>query len=48
MTTTDELWQAVVDAPDDAQREARSVDYIDHVLSLDRDGRRQAVYEMIQ
>lgn len=46
--TTDELWQAVIDAPDEATREARSVDYIDFVLSLDRDGRHQAVFEMIQ
>lgn len=45
--TTDELWQAVIDAPDEATREARSVDYIDFVLALDAPDRRAAVYEMI-
>jgi hypothetical protein len=45
--TTDELWQAVIDAPDLITREEASRTYVDHVLSLDRDDRRQAVYDMI-
>lgn len=45
--TTDELWQAVVDAPDPITKDEACRTYVDTVLALDRDGRRQAVYEMI-